>query len=64
MGSLRDSTADRLIETAVGMSLDRSEIASRRPEGSSAYDVESQVLWMVDRLSNVVIKLAALLVRR
>ena len=64
MSSLRDSTADRLIETAVGMSLDRREILSRRSGGSSGYDVESQVLWMVGRLSDLALSLAAMLVRR
>jgi len=64
MTPLRDSAADRLIETAVGLSLDRREMASRRPAASSDFDSESQVLWMVGLVSGLSLWLAAKLIRR
>jgi hypothetical protein len=64
MTPLRDSAADRLIETAVGLSLDSREIASRRPPTSSDFDGESQVLWMVGLVSGISLWIASKLIRR
>lgn len=61
---LRQRVADRLIERAVGLSLDGREMASKRSPNASDYDAESQVLWMADRLSGLSIWLAAKLVRK